>query len=454
MVLRKTVCLRRLGGNRGGELRAGRFFANPKVTSERIVASWSERTVEAVAGRHVLALQDTTALTFATGNEARTAPGRVRGGSASQTRRRGLGPINDGSAHGLLAHVMLAVDAADGACLGLVGGEVWNRPDFVTSPEWARPLTERESRRWVDTAERAQPVLAKAAMVTVVSYREGDMYPLWARVPGVNGCGANWHALGRVRVDRKLSGGGMLFAATDTFAVRDTRDLVLPARPPAQAARTARVALRFGVVEIRRSPNEKDRRLAKAVRLTCIDVREVAATAGSEPVNWRLLTTHDVTEAAGAWQIVGWYQRRWCIEQLFRTMKSQGLCLEDSQIAAAGRLNKLAAAAIKAACAILQLVQDRDGTHGQSADHLLDPSEINTIEALVPTLEGKTARQQNPHALRSLARVSWVIARLGGWNCYGKPPGPITMFEGMQRFHAIHYGRMLTSLAYSHVSIP
>src|SRR4029453_14357755 len=32
MVVRKTVCLRRLGGGRGGELRAGRFFANPKVT--------------------------------------------------------------------------------------------------------------------------------------------------------------------------------------------------------------------------------------------------------------------------------------------------------------------------------------------------------------------------------------------------------------------------------------
>jgi hypothetical protein len=30
MVLRKTVCLRRLGGDRGGELQAGRFFANPK----------------------------------------------------------------------------------------------------------------------------------------------------------------------------------------------------------------------------------------------------------------------------------------------------------------------------------------------------------------------------------------------------------------------------------------
>jgi hypothetical protein len=38
------VCLRRLGGDRRGELRAGRFFANPKVTAGRIVASWSERT--------------------------------------------------------------------------------------------------------------------------------------------------------------------------------------------------------------------------------------------------------------------------------------------------------------------------------------------------------------------------------------------------------------------------
>jgi hypothetical protein len=44
MVLRKTVCLRRLGGDRGGELRAGRFFANPKVTAAKIVAGWGGQT--------------------------------------------------------------------------------------------------------------------------------------------------------------------------------------------------------------------------------------------------------------------------------------------------------------------------------------------------------------------------------------------------------------------------
>jgi hypothetical protein len=264
------------------------------------------------------------------------------------------------------------------------------------------------------------------------------MYPLWARVPS-----AICHALGRVRVDRKLSDGSMLFATADRFAVNGTRTLTLPARPPARAAREAQVELRFSEVEIRRSPNEKDRSLAKTVRLTCLDVREIDAPAGAEAIHWRLLTTHSVSAAAEAWRIVGWYQRRWCIEQLFRLLKSQGLQLEDSQMASAERLVKLTAAALKAACTILQLVQDRDGTHARPAEHVLDTAEVDTIEALVPTLEGNTKRQKNPHPPRSLARASWVIARLGGWNCYGKPPGPITMSNGMRCFHAIHQGRRL-----------
>ncbi len=47
---------------------------------------------------------------------------------------------------------------------------------------------------------------------------------------------------------------------------------------------------------------------------------------------------------AAAWQIVGWYQRRWVIEQMHRVMKSQGLQLEDSQVTTAERLEKLEAA--------------------------------------------------------------------------------------------------------------
>src|ERR1700676_3267370 len=167
MVARKTVCLRRLGGSRRGEEQAGRFFANPKVTAAKIVEGWSELTGPAVAGLHVLAMQDTTEMKFPT----------------TAQRRRGLGPVKKGNAYGVVAHVMIAVDADSHACLGLVGGGVHTRDGVVTEHHRDRPLSERESRRWIETAEQAKDVLASASMVTEAADRETNTYPAWPTVP-------------------------------------------------------------------------------------------------------------------------------------------------------------------------------------------------------------------------------------------------------------------------------
>ena len=430
MVPRKTTCLKRLGGDRAGEESIGRFFANPKVTAAKIVESWGMRTGPASAGRHVLAIQDTTEVKFPT----------------TAGRRRGLGPCGHGNAHGILAHAMLAVDAGSGACLGLVDGEIWNRPGKATVPLRHRAPCDRESRRWVDTAQRAKTVLAPAATITMIGDRENDFYAMWARIPepGV-------HLLIRVQQDRLLApragaAPGKLFAAAAAFPLAGTRKLELPARRPDRAKRTAEVEIRFGTVEIARPVNEKDLALPATVRLRLVEVKEIDPPGGADPIHWRLLTTHEVNNQTDAWQIVAWYQVRWTIEQLFRVTKSQGLGLEESQIATAGRLMKLTAAAPMAACIDMQLVQERDGTHGSPASQVFSAPEIDTIEALSPVLEGKTERQRNPHSPRSLARASWVMARLGGWNCYYGPPGPIVMHRGMERFHAIHAGRLLGSV--------
>ena len=183
-------------------------------------------------------------------------------------------------------------------------------------------------------------------------------------------------------------------------------------------------------------------------------MREVDPPEGVEPLHWRLVTTHEIADAAKAWQVVAWYQARWIIEQLFRVMKSQGLQLEDSQLASGERLVKLAAAATKAACIDMQLVQERDGKDQLPASIIFTEPEIETLEALSPTLEGKTERQQNLHPVASLAWAAWIIARLGGWNCYYKPPGPITMRRGMEQFYPIHRGRQLEMRLKREVRIP
>ncbi len=197
------------------------------------------------------------------------------------------------------------------------------------------------------------------------------------------------------------------------------------------------VEIRFGEFEICRPRLKHDRSLAKTVRLRLVEVREANPPEGVEPLHWRLLTSHTVADVAQAWRIVDWYQMRWIVEQLFRVRKSQGLGLEESQVASAERLMKLAAAAIRAACTDIQLVRERDGIHGLSSSAAFAEDEIDTIEALSPTLDGKTARQQNPHPLRSLARASWVMARLG-----------------RERFQAIHEGRIIEIITKLYVEIP
>jgi hypothetical protein len=405
-------------------VRFGRFLANPKVTVERLIAGWGECTAAAASGRHVLAIQDTSELNF------RTTP----------ARRRGLGEIGKGVGRGVLLHAMLALDAEHKSCLGLVTGAIWTRQGRIQTPAKARPVEEKESYRWLETAERAKDVLSAAAQVTVIADRESDIYAEWARLPA-----PGFDLITRVMHDRALSDGGHLYAAGADWLDAGQRIIAVPARGPQQRARRATLSVRFGTVSLRRPQGALERDLPPSVTLTLIEVVERDAPPGAEPIQWRLLTTHRVSNAEQAWQIVDWYTLRWVIEQLFRTLKTQGLKIEDSQLDRAENLLKLAALATHAAAVILQLVQDRDGRSARPARDAFAAEHIGVLEALNTKLQGRTTLQQNPHPPRSLAWATWIIGRLGGWDGYpsSKPPGPITLKHGLDYFHAIAQGWML-----------
>jgi hypothetical protein len=401
-------------------MRFWRLLANERVTKEKLIEGWSGQTRSAVCDRHVLAIQDTSDIKFST----------------TQDNRRGLGKVGKGNAFGVLLHAMMAVDADSGSCLGLAAGKLWTRKGDVTIPHAKRKLAEKESNRWLTTAEQAKEVLAQARMITVIDDREGDFYAHWARTPG-----GNVHHLSRVMHDHALVKGGTLRKAVKRVAYTDKAVIDVPKRVD-RKARKAHLSLRFGSAALKKPTRTGADDLPQSVALNFVEVAELHPPKGAKAIHWLLLTTHEVASADDAWRIVGWYKLRWIIEQFFRSMKTQGLRIEDSQIESAERLMKMVAIAARAAAIVIQLVQARNGGEELETTFVFSPEEIEALDTINKGFDGKTALQSNPHPRKTLAWAAWIIAKLGGWSGYAshKPPGPITIHNGLDYFQKFFAG--------------
>jgi hypothetical protein len=417
-----TVVLRRIGETRAGEMAIHRFLSSPYVSTRNIVATLAARTAEQCRGRRILSISDTTEINFA---------GRDK-------KRRGLGPAGNGKASGFFIHPVIAVDVETEAVIGLVDAVIWTRQADKPAARRSRRLEEKESARWLAGCSATAERLSEAAAVTMVADRESDIFPLFARKPDT------LDLIVRAAQDRALANGGRLFDALAQAPLLTTRNVRVASRGPGDKGRTAAVELRAASVTIARPRNGRREDLPAAITLTFLEAREVAPPAGKSPLLWRLLTTHAVRSAADAEEIVDLYRLRWRIEQIFRALKSDGLALEDSQVIDAERLFNLTAIALAAAIRTTQLVDARDGSPRPASD-VVDPSFAVALERLSRKLEGNTTRQKNPHPPASLAFVAWITARLGGWNCYYKPPGHKTMRQGWDHLAATLAGYALAT---------
>jgi len=455
-----------LGGDRAATEGYRRFLHNEAVTLDLMVAHAAGHTAAAARGReHVLAIQDTTELNF----------------SKHRGSKRGFGVVGNGRDLGLFLHPVIVVDAGNGdpnqvghagGILGLAGARFYSRE--VTKPSPAKPkrkkskadkakskkpknkkkrckaqikkteqarlrrarsIMDKETGRWIKGQEAAEQVLAGARMVTEISDREADIYEKFAKPRP-----ENYQLLTRAAHDRCLGDGGKLFKTLASLPGYIGPTIDIPAKP-GQPARSARTRVSWHEIEILRGRSSFGiDGLPPSIKLRAVRVEELDPPEGVEPVVWMLLTTHEVGDLAQAVRIVNWYRARWTIEQLFRTLKKQGFQIEKSQIQTPEAMKKLAFAVLIAALFVLQLVYARSGITGQALADAIDPADEPLVEELTARLEGKTARLKNPHRPGTLARLSWVVARLGGWNGYVghgyKPAGPTVMARGLKEFES------------------
>ena len=424
LVARPGSCVRRLAGTRAREIQFTRFLRNASVTGTEMAAHAGERTAARAAGRDVVVIQDTSELSL----------------GGRRAKANGYGPIGKGGAlRGLLLHMVLAVDARTGGVIGPVDAKVHNRGGGKVRSRRLRKTAQKESQRWIDGTTRAGEILAAANSITGVSDRESDIYEHFAARP------SNMHLIVRACQNRQIKTQGedqpgLLFCYADGLPEHGRFKAEIPAAP-GRKARVAELAVRFSRVVLCKPQHLRD--LPATLALTMVDVRETSKPEDGEPIHWRLLTTHEVTSLDRACRIVELYRLRWIIEEFFHTLKTAGFDIEAADIGNPQVMIKFVTAAAVAAVTVMQLVKARDGTTNQNLAEAFDPADQSILEAVSTQLEGKTARQKNPHPKGSLAFAAWVMGRLGGWTGYYGKPGPQVMRRGLDDFQRIKFGSTL-----------
>lgn len=429
LIDQQQVSLGKLAKNWAEQMSYYRFFNNKKVDETSLIQSCSRHINEKVVGNHVLCISDTTELHY------ESHQGRIQPNS-------GLGDVGR-SCWGYFMHPSLVVDAENAAILGLSDIYLWARPSdrlHDSGSRKRRPIEQKESYKWIESARNSQQALSSAECITIIQDRDGDMYETFALVAD-----NKTELLIRSKTDRKIvdTQKGSLYELVGEQTPCIRYELEITADQKKRQKRKALMEIRYSKASLKRPANLASSNYPATVEVTMVEAKEIQETVpkGEEAIVWRLLTTHSIEDFQKAVQVVYWYSLRWLIEEVFRLLKQKGFQVESSELETGYALRKLGVMALQATVTVLQLKQARDN-QSMPVETVFNEQEQQCLEQLEVKLAGKTDKQKNPHPRNSLSWATWIIARLGGWKGYAsqRPPGVITLRDGMEKFQTIFIG--------------
>ncbi len=277
---------------------AYRFFDNPKVSPEKILAPHYERTVKRMKSHAlVLAVQDTTFFNY-----------------THHPQTKGLGEIGTKAQNqrGFGMHSTLAV-TPQGLPLGLLTQQYFERPigeaSHTASENQKLPIEEKESYRWIEAFEQVIALTPEEVQVVTVCDREADIYEMFVLAEEKQA-----DLLVRANMDRRLDEEAKYLWAkveSQTQVGEITVDIIGNDK---RKARQAIVSVRFCTVTLR-PPWRPQQKKLPPITLTAILVREDNPAADiKEPIEWLLLTNTIVNDFSQALQVIEWYCSRWQIE--------------------------------------------------------------------------------------------------------------------------------------------
>ena len=197
---------------------------------------------------------------------------------------------------------------------------------------------------------------------------------------------------------------------------------------PARSARVARAEVHYRELTLPATVEGLE-----PVTLWAVHVRESAPPEGEKPVEWFLLTSVRVECVETAVELVGYYLRRWRVEDFFRVLKS-GCRAEHLGFHSAERLQRaLTIQAVIAWRVMLMTLLAREVPHCDA--------ELMFTDMELRFLTDYAADAALP-APSDLVGTVLLVAILGGYRNrkHDPPPGHQLMWRGYERMSAATLG--------------
>ena len=368
-----------------------------------------------------------------------------------------MGQIGNGNRRGYIVQNSLAVEAKTGRVLGLTNQVLHHRADVPTGETLAqkRSRQSRESLLWL----KGTGQLPDDRKLVDVCDQGADTFEFFEHE--VN---SGRRFVIRCAYDRGIvighgdptqSDSSHLRTYARTLPVAGTWELEVTSRaadksptkkgkkkkgkkPAAQKvariARSAKMAVSFAPVQIK-PPGKKHGVYADVpLKVWVVRVWEVDPPEGQERLEWFLITNEVVTTFAAAYRVVGWYEKRWIIEEYHKGKKT-GCQIESPQFTSEERLQPAIALI---SIVTLTLLEMRDAS--RRADAKTRPARDIISDDYVAVLSawrhGEIRKDWTIHDFY------YALARLGGHQNRKSdhPPGWQTIWRGWNDLQAMVAG--------------
>ena len=404
------------------------FFANGKVTHEKILNPHQKATIERIRLEKVVLLPaDTTEFNY-----------------TNKPSIRDLGNLAKGQ--GIYLHPLLAI-TTDRVPLGIVDANFYIRKikneKLKDHETYKLPIEEKELYRWIQSYKKACEVSRECpnTQVITITDREGDFAELFEAVnteQRQNERAAD--IIVRAYRDRalKLKDGvnkeeevhSKLISKLKNAKSMGEIKFTIPESQDRKARAVTQV-LKTAQVSFSKRATNKDSNYQK-VSMNAVMAIEETPPEGEEPLIWMFLTTLPIESFEQAALIVRYYLGRWEIEVFFKILKS-GCQAEDRRLSEKDNLLSLLSILLVIAWRVMYIMKLGRIYTEASSEIIFSEQEWKSICKVVKGVE-----QEKPPLLGEMIKM---IARLGGYlnRKSDPPPGPKVMWKGLSRMHDFAY---------------